>query len=238
MRLKEKLLEKFTKRASKEDISPVKEKLPSMNRGPIKKIWDKVQLLWELIKDPNAAWEAKAAAIGALVYLISPVDAVPDIVPGVGLLDDVAIILFVCKKLADALKEYVGEIVKDTTIDTIIIKIIGHIIIVLVSLLGAIAIVGIDPVPKLNMNFAELDLLTAYQLILLCAAIPTLVATVYRVRKWVVRYQQLPRILHPPIKKGLYSAVKRVIREEWPRLIEIAILLFILAGLTIAIRMI
>ena len=50
------------------------------------------------------------------------------------------------------------------------------------------------------MNFDETDLLTAYQLILLCVAIPTLVAAVHSVRKWVVRYQRLPRILQQPIE--------------------------------------
>ncbi len=88
------------------------------------------------------------------------------------------------------------------------------------------------------MNFDETDLLTAYQLILLCAAIPTLVTTVRMVRKWVDRYQRLPRIWQQPIKQGLYSAVKRFIREEWPRLIELAFLLLILIGLTIAVRVI
>ena len=59
------------------------------------------------------------------------------------------------------------------------------------------------------MNFAELDLLTVYQLILLGAAIPTLVATIYRVQKWIARYQQLPRIWQIPIKQGLYSIIRR-----------------------------
>ncbi len=40
-----------------------------------------------------------------------------------------------------------------------------------------------------------------------------------------------------PIKQGLLSAVRRI-REEWPRLVELTFLLLILAGLTIAIRMI
>ena len=88
------------------------------------------------------------------------------------------------------------------------------------------------------MNFDETDLLTAYQLILLCAVIPTLIAAVRMVRKWIARYQQLPGIWQQPIKQGLRSAVKRFIREEWPRLIGLAFLLLILAGLTIAIRMI
>ena len=140
---REKLWEKFTERASEEDPQRIKEKLPSMKKGPIKKVWDEVQLLWKLIKDPNAAWEAKAAAIGALIYLISTVDAVPDIIPGFGLLDDVAIILFVCKKLADALKKYAVEVVKDMAETQAKVEVIKHYKMVLASVLGAIAITGI-----------------------------------------------------------------------------------------------
>jgi len=230
----QRLWEKFTKRASEEDSQRIKERLPFLHKGPIKEIWDKVSMLWGLIKDPEVAWGAKAAAIGALIYLVSTVDAVPDTIPGVGLLDDVAVIIFVCKMLSDELKKYASEVIEGIVIDTTKIKIIGHIIIVLVALLGSIAIGGIDPVLKLNMNFAELNSLTVYQLILLGTTIPTLVAAVYRVQKWVARYQQLPRIWQQPIKQGFYSAIKRFTQEEWP----ILILLLILAGLTIATRMI
>ena len=146
---REKLWEKFTERASEEDPQRIEEKLPSMKKGPIKKVWDEVQLLWQLIKDPNAAWGAKAAAIGALIYLISTVDAVPDVIPGVGLLDDVAVILFVCKKLADALKEYTVEVVKETAEIKAEIEVKKHYKIVWASVLGAIAIAGIVLILKL-----------------------------------------------------------------------------------------
>ena len=146
---REKLREKFTERASEEDPQRIEEKLPSMKKGPIKKVWDEVQLLWKLIKDPNAAWEAKAAAIGALIYLISPLDAVPDIIPVFGLLDDVAVILFVCKKLADALKEYTVEVVRETAEIKAEIEVKKHYKIVWASVLGAIAIAVIVLILKL-----------------------------------------------------------------------------------------
>ena len=129
------LWEKFTKGASEEDSQRIKERLPFMKKGPIKEIWDKVQLLWKFTKDPDVAWGTKVVAIGALLYLISPLDAVPDVIPGGGLLDDVAVLIFACKMLADELKKYVE--------DTTIIKIKGHYKIVLASILGAIAIAGI-----------------------------------------------------------------------------------------------
>ncbi len=108
------LLRKFTKRASLKDIPRIAGKLGAMNRGPVEKIWDKVQVLWRFIKDPEVAWAKKATAVGSLVYLISPLDAVPDFIPGSGLLDDVAVILFVVQMLAESLKAYAADGASET----------------------------------------------------------------------------------------------------------------------------
>ena len=45
---------------------------------------------WHLARDPETPKEAKAALFSALAYLILPVDAVPDFLPGVGYTDDLA----------------------------------------------------------------------------------------------------------------------------------------------------
>lgn len=103
------LLRRFTQRASLKDIPRIAGKLGAMNRGPVVKIWDKVQVLWRFIKDPNVAWGKKATAVGSLVYLVSPLDAVPDFIPAGGLLDDVAVILFVAQMLAESLKAYTAD---------------------------------------------------------------------------------------------------------------------------------
>ena len=108
------LLRKFAKRASLKDIPVIAGKLGAMNRGPIVKIWDKVQVLWRFIKAPDVAWGKKATAVGSLIYLISPLDAVPDFIPGGGLLDDVAVILFVTQMLAESLKAYAAETASET----------------------------------------------------------------------------------------------------------------------------
>ena len=109
------LLRKFTKRASLKDIPKIAGKLGAMNRGPVVQIWDKVQVLWRFIKDPNVAWGKKATAVGSLVYLISPLDAVPDFIPAAGLLDDVAVILFVVQMLAESLKAYAADAAPETS---------------------------------------------------------------------------------------------------------------------------
>ncbi len=66
------------------DIQKITEKLPSMNRGPIKEIWPKIQSLFQMVLDPKAAWTSKALAIGSLLYLVSPFDAIPDVIPVLG----------------------------------------------------------------------------------------------------------------------------------------------------------
>jgi uncharacterized membrane protein YkvA (DUF1232 family) len=111
------LLRKFTKRASLRDIPEIAGKLGAMNRGPMVKIWDKVQVLWRFIRDPEVAWAKKAAAVGSLVYLVSPLDAIPDFIPAGGLLDDVAVILFVVQMLAESLKSYDVDATAEAPVD-------------------------------------------------------------------------------------------------------------------------
>ncbi|MGB7376522.1 MAG: YkvA family protein [Rivularia sp. (in: cyanobacteria)] len=91
------------------DIQKITEKLPSMNRGPIKEIWPKIQSLFQMVLDPKAAWTSKALAIGSLLYLISPFDAIPDIIPVLGLTDDVAVIVSVASTLAFEVSKYAKQ---------------------------------------------------------------------------------------------------------------------------------
>ena len=111
------LLRKFARRASIQDVPEIARKLGAMNRGPVEKIWDKVQVLWRFIRDPEVAWAKKATAVGSLVYLVSPLDAVPDFIPAAGLLDDVAVILFVVQMLAESLTGYEGEAAAEAPVD-------------------------------------------------------------------------------------------------------------------------
>ena len=80
-----------------------------MNRGPIKEIWPKIQSLFQMVVDPKAGWTSKALAIGSLLYLISPFDAIPDIIPIVGLTDDAALIVSVFSALAFELSRYAKQ---------------------------------------------------------------------------------------------------------------------------------
>lgn len=47
----------------------------------------------------------KAIIVGALGYLISPIDVIPDAIPIVGLTDDLAVLLYVLNKIGNVSEE-------------------------------------------------------------------------------------------------------------------------------------
>ena len=58
------------------------------------------------MRDPLVSWHRKAIVVGALIYFISPIDAIPDIAPLVGYLDDLGVITAVLKFLGHELIPY------------------------------------------------------------------------------------------------------------------------------------
>jgi uncharacterized membrane protein YkvA (DUF1232 family) len=46
------------------------------------------------------------AAVGAVIYFVSPVDAIPDVIPGIGFVDDAAVLYFVVKVIASDLDDF------------------------------------------------------------------------------------------------------------------------------------
>ena len=50
---------------------------------------------------------AIAAIIGAIIYVVSPIDAVPDFIPVAGWLDDGAVVTAVVKGLEEVIKAYI-----------------------------------------------------------------------------------------------------------------------------------
>jgi uncharacterized membrane protein YkvA (DUF1232 family) len=61
---------------------------------------DTGRLLWRLSRDHRVPWYAKAVAGGALVYVLSPLDVIPDVIPGVGRLDDLYLLVRALRYLA------------------------------------------------------------------------------------------------------------------------------------------
>jgi uncharacterized membrane protein YkvA (DUF1232 family) len=72
------------------------------------------RLYWRLFRDPRVSVLPKALLVVTLVYVISPLDVVPDFIPVVGELDDVVVLLaglWLFVRLSPP--EVVGELVHD-----------------------------------------------------------------------------------------------------------------------------
>lgn len=62
--------------------------------------------LYQYMIDSRVSWHRKAIVVGALVYFILPIDAIPDLAPLVGYMDDLGVITAVLKFLGSELIPY------------------------------------------------------------------------------------------------------------------------------------
>ena len=62
--------------------------------------WNSSMLLWfSTIRSRATRFQGKTVIIGALGYLISPLDVIPDAIPIAGLSDDLAVLIYVLHKV-------------------------------------------------------------------------------------------------------------------------------------------
>jgi len=65
-----------------------------------------IKALYNYMIDPSVTWYRKSIVVGALIYFITPIDAIPDIAPLIGYLDDLGVITAVLKYLGSELIPY------------------------------------------------------------------------------------------------------------------------------------
>ncbi|WP_455537386.1 YkvA family protein [Prevotella koreensis] len=70
-------------------------------------------LLYYTIQSDKVSRTDKAIIIGALGYLISPLDMMPDAIPIVGLADDMAVLVYVLKKVWSLISDEARENAKN-----------------------------------------------------------------------------------------------------------------------------
>lgn len=151
--------------STEKQIVEVEEKLPSMKKGPVANIWDKVMFLWDAYKKAKIPLRLQLTVIGALLYLILPADFIPDFIPGIGLIDDVGVILIVytevtkflvpkaVKKVQEIIQEsYYSKI--DDKLHKMSHKMLINSIITFVINMSGIAILLIKPFGKYSRNIA------------------------------------------------------------------------------------
>jgi uncharacterized membrane protein YkvA (DUF1232 family) len=66
-----------------------------------KELWQQAQLVWYLFRDPEVPFYLKLLPVGALAYVLFPIDFLPDIWPLLGQLDDLTALLVGAKVFID-----------------------------------------------------------------------------------------------------------------------------------------
>jgi len=66
-----------------------------------------VKLLWRLARDPRVPPRSKAMLVVLAGYLVSPIDLVPDFLPGIGQADDLMIVAFALDQMLNRVPEHV-----------------------------------------------------------------------------------------------------------------------------------
>ena len=91
-----------------EDIGHRLDAFLSNKSGTLKSYIEDIKLAYAMVRDPDFRIERriKIVLIIALLYLISPVDLVPDVIPVLGLLDDVVVIAYALRQAAAELERY------------------------------------------------------------------------------------------------------------------------------------
>ena len=90
--------DKFTQNGFVEKISRI------AKRAGVKVVYAALILYYTLESD-RVSIKDKAIIIGALGYLISPLDVIPDAIPIAGLGDDLAVLIYVLRKVWDEVSD-------------------------------------------------------------------------------------------------------------------------------------
>lgn len=72
---------------------PAPEEKTNFVISALKELIRQVQLAWRLFFDPRVPWLTKIIPPAALIYILSPIDILPDLTLGLGQLDDLAVLL-------------------------------------------------------------------------------------------------------------------------------------------------
>ena len=99
-------------RLQKEKLRHISKHKHRLFRGQLSLLRRKVDAVYSMIRDPNAAFWPKILALSALAYVVSPIDAIPDAIPVLGLADDFAVLTALFASLASMsvdVEKYEGD---------------------------------------------------------------------------------------------------------------------------------
>lgn len=110
------IVEKGAKKISEKDIEKVHKKSKEIEeqftKGPLREFLDNAKLLLDVVSDyctgkyRQIPYFSLAAIVFTLLYVLSPIDLIPDFIPVVGQLDDAAVVSICLFLVLQDLKEY------------------------------------------------------------------------------------------------------------------------------------
>src|SRR5687768_15657529 len=86
----------LTEREEKE-LSEKLDKKVKANRRSVFKIMSHLKALKKYMVDKDVKWVRKSVVVAAVLYFITPIDAMPDFAPLIGFLDDFGVIAWTVK---------------------------------------------------------------------------------------------------------------------------------------------
>lgn len=98
-------LGKYSDRVSGDSIDEAEKTAEKFkNDSRISHLWERIQMMFVIAKNPKTWGYKVALGLGAaLIYLVSPLDLIPDITPVIGLSDDIGVIILALKNAADGI---------------------------------------------------------------------------------------------------------------------------------------
>jgi uncharacterized membrane protein YkvA (DUF1232 family) len=60
-------------------------------------LFNELRLAWRLIREPRVPLLAKVVPLIALLYVVSPIDVIPDVLPIIGQVDDIGLLVVAVK---------------------------------------------------------------------------------------------------------------------------------------------
>ena len=89
-----------------DELNQSVDKKIASSKKSIFKILSHLKALKKYMMDGDVRWYRKSVVIAALVYFITPIDAMPDFAPLLGYLDDIGVIAWTIKFIGNEINSY------------------------------------------------------------------------------------------------------------------------------------
>lgn len=107
-------IQKNAESINDEDLDKVLDNKTAIDQkiGHLHKLKDKVYMLFQMLKDyrskkyTETPWMSIAAIVVALLYVINPLDVVPDFIPFIGYIDDASVLALTLKMIGGEVENY------------------------------------------------------------------------------------------------------------------------------------